>query len=63
MEIQWGDNYIIIERTVALILALVPVVFVISIPRVFGVIDRLFGGAKKKLAQKYPGHYAKHRGV
>lgn len=63
MEIQWGDNYIIIDKTVAMLLVFIPLVLVLQMPRVTGAIERFFSGAKKKLALKYPGHYGKHRGV
>jgi len=63
MEIQWGENYIHLERTVPVLIAMAPLVFVIQIPMVFRAIERLFTGTKKKLALKYPGHYGKHRGV
>ena len=63
MEIQWGDNYIIIDKTVAMLIVFIPLVFVLQVPRVSEAVGKLFSGAKKKLAQKYPGHYGKHREV
>ncbi len=63
MEIQWGENFIVIDKTVAMILALIPLLIVMNTPKFWDVVNKFTDRARKKLAQKYPGHYGRHREV
>lgn len=55
MEIQWGEFYLYMERTVAMIVALVPVVVVMQLPPVARLIGRLMVWLQKRKEKRFPG--------
>jgi len=63
MEIQWGDFYIKLEKTVAMLLVIMPVMALMYIPKVYGMICSALDRIKGRLAIKFPGHYAEHKDV
>lgn len=54
MEIRWGDFYFQAERTVAILLALAPIMFVMTIPKVLNgiktIVYLLRRGARRRLS-------------